>query len=288
MLPVGPAYENPEISLTMSQPDAQPRPADTDPSHNGTKGGHRSLYALALGSVGVVYGDIGTSPLYAFRETLHVVAPGGFGLRGLGDHFAAGLDADGDRHRQICPVPADGRQQGRGGRSGAVCPRAKGVRRRTWYLLALGIAGAAFFFGDAILTPAISVLSAVEGIALVAPSFEPLVIPVTLGVLVFLFMVQRGGTGAISAWFGPITAVWFLTMAGLGLYWIFQRPEVLVSLSPLPGLRFLFHHTNVALFVLSGVFLAVTGAEALYADLGHLAKTRSGWPGLVWSSRHWC
>lgn len=246
--------------------------------------GSKSVFALALGSIGVVYGDIGTSPLYAFRETLHAVSHGGFGLgevSGIISLLVWTLMIIVTGKYVLFLLTAD--NKGEGGDLALFARVQRASRARSIFLLMLGITGAAFFFGDAILTPAISVLSAVEGIALIAPAFEPAVMPVALGVLVGLFLVQRRGTGAISAWFGPITAVWFLAMALLGLYWIFQRPEVLVSLSPLPGLRFLFAHTGIALIVLSGVFLAVTGAEALYADLGHFGKSpiRLAWFALV-------
>ena len=251
------------------------------------KGGHGSLFALALGSVGVVYGDIGTSPLYAFRETLHAVSHDGFGLAevtGIISLLIWTLMIIVTGKYVLFLLTAD--NKGEGGELALFARIQKASRRRSAYLLLLGILAAAFFIGDAILTPAISVLSAIEGVALVVPSFDPLVIPVTLGVLVALFMVQRNGTGAISAWFGPITAVWFLTLAGLGIYWIVQEPSVLMSFSPVPGIRFLFSHTPIALIVLSGVFLAVTGAEALYADLGHFGKNpiRLAWFGLVFPS----
>ena len=249
------------------------RPQAADHADHSAGGSHGSIFALALGSVGVVYGDIGTSPLYAFRETLHAVAGGGFGLSevsGIISLLVWTLMIIVTGKYVLFLLTAD--NKGEGGDLALYARVQKASRKRTFFLLLLGILGAAFFFGDAILTPAISVLSAVEGIALIAPSFQPLVVPTTLGVLIALFIVQRGGTGAISAWFGPITALWFLTMAGLGVYWIVQYPAVLRSLSPVPGLQFLFSHTSIALIVLAGVFLAVTGAEALYADLGHFGR----------------
>ncbi|MEO8530446.1 MAG: potassium transporter Kup [Deltaproteobacteria bacterium] len=266
----------------MTHSPERPQPAAQDDHARGDK--HGSLFALALGSVGVVYGDIGTSPLYAFRETLHAVAGGGFGLSevtGIISLLIWTLMIIVTAKYVMFLLTAD--NKGEGGDLALFARVQKASRKRTFFLLLLGILGAAFFFGDAILTPAISVLSAVEGIALVAPGFEPLIVPTTLGVLIALFIVQRGGTGKISAWFGPITALWFLTMAGLGIYWIVQNPSVLWSLSPAPGLRFLFHHTSIALIVLAGVFLAVTGAEALYADLGHFGKNpiRLAWFALV-------
>jgi KUP system potassium uptake protein len=265
----------------MSPLHAQPQPADATDT---PRSGHGSVVVLAVGSVGVVYGDIGTSPLYAFRETLHAVSHGGFGIgevTGIISLLVWTLMIIVTGKYVLFLLTAD--NKGEGGDLALFARVQRASRRRTMYLLMLGIAGAAFFFGDAILTPAISVLSAVEGITLVAPSFEPAVMPVALGVLVGLFMVQRRGTGAISAWFGPITVFWFLTMAALGLYWIVQRPEVLGALSPIPGLQFLFSHTAIALIVLSGVFLAVTGAEALYADLGHFGRQpiRLAWFALV-------
>ena len=147
----------------------------------------------------------------------------------------------------------------------------------------LGVSGAALFYGDALITPAISVLSAVEGLKLVTPVFEPYVIPMTVAILLGLFAVQRHGTGKVAAFFGPITALWFLVLAALGLYHLGDDPGVLAAFSPLHALRFLTEHGVIGLIVLGSVFLAVTGAEALYADMGHFGRgpIQMAWIALV-------
>ncbi len=139
-------------------------------------------------------------------------------------------------------------------------------------MLGLGIAGAALFFGDAVITPAISVLSAVEGAGLILPDLVPWVVPVTLGILVALFAVQSQGTASIANWFGPITALWFVVLGGIGLWHVTQNPAVLAAFNPVWGVQFLLENPGLAAVVLGSVFLAVTGAEALYADLGHFGR----------------
>lgn len=236
---------------------------------------HRQGFAaLTLGAVGVVYGDIGTSPIYAFREALRPV-----------------MDADGANPAEVLGLlslliwtlilivtvkyvifllRADNR--GEGGVLALYTLVRLAIGRRSIPVLALALLGSALFFGDAILTPAISVLSAVEGAELVWPGLADVVVPATIGILFALFMVQRGGTARIAGLFGPVTAVWFLVLAGLGLWHIGENPGVLRAFDPLWGLRFLVSHEVVAFAVLGAVFLAVTGAEALYADLGHFGR----------------
>ncbi len=146
------------------------------------------------------------------------------------------------------------------------------AKRSTPVIMGLGIAGASFFYGDAVITPAISVLSAVEGLKLVSPAFGQYVIPLSVIILVGLFAVQSRGTAHVAKYFGPITVVWFIALAVGGLIHIFDNPDVFVSLNPWYGVRFLLKHGLVGLTVLGLVFLAVTGAEALYADLGHFGR----------------
>lgn len=230
--------------------------------------------ALALGAVGVVYGDIGTSPIYAFREALRPV-----------------MDDDGVNRAEVLGLlslliwtlilivtvkyvifllRADNR--GEGGVLALYTLVRLAIGRRSIPVLMLALMGSALFFGDAILTPAISVLSAVEGAELVLPSLERFVVPATIGILLALFLVQRGGTARIAVLFGPITLIWFGVLAVLGVWHIADNPEVLLAFNPLWGLRFLISHEIVAFTVLGAVFLAVTGAEALYADLGHFGR----------------
>lgn len=246
--------------------------------------GQGGLAALALGAVGVVYGDIGTSPIYALRQALRPVAQ-----HGLAPSAALG----------VCSLliwvlviivtlkyvtfllRADNR--GEGGVLALYTLARLAFGRRVLALLALAIAGAALFFGDAIITPAISVLSAVEGMELIAPGLSDFVLPVTLGILVALFAVQSRGTEAISVAFGPITALWFLVLGVTGAQHVLADPSVLAAFDPRHALAFLSVSGPRSFLVLGAVFLAVTGAEALYADLGHFGKApiRLAWYGLV-------
>jgi KUP system potassium uptake protein len=228
---------------------------------------------LTIGAIGVVYGDIGTSPLYAFRETLRPAIAAGLteaAVIGCASLLVWALIVIVTLKYVTFLLLADNRGEG-----GVLALYAR-VRAATpdpsVFLLLLAVCGAAFFFGDAVLTPAISVLSAAEGMAIIAPGVEPFVLPIAVGIVTALFTLQRRGTGAISVWFGPICLVWFLTLGVTGLTWVMERPDVLRALSPFPGLGFLATHGALGLLVMSGVFLAVTGAEALYADLGHFGR----------------
>ena len=243
------------------------------------------LSALTLGALGVVYGDIGTSPLYAFRETLRAVSGDGITeaeVIGIVSLLIWTLMIIVTLKYVVFLLNAD--NLGEGGDLALFARIVRVTRKRTPLLIALGIAGASFFFfGDAILTPAISVLAAVEGMEFIVPGFDPYVLPVAMGVLVALFLSQRWGTGRISFVFGPVMALWFLTLAGSGLNALLEAPEMLFALSPHWGIAFLLDHGGIGLIVLSGVFLAVTGAEALYADLGHFGRApiRLAWSLLV-------
>lgn len=265
------------MTLSLSVPvsgfdDVSPQDG---PGHGSPTGGgsRKSLPALTLGAIGVVYGDIGTSPLYAFREALRPVAKDGIDsaeVMGVVSLLIWALVLIVTLKYVILLLRADNR--GEGGILALYALVRLALGRRSLPVLALAILGAALFFGDALITPAISVLSAVEGIALVEPHFHALVMPTTVGILMGLFLLQSRGTGTISAAFGPITAIWFLTMAWLGLQQVWLHPEILGALNPLHGVSFLRDHTVVAFVVLGAIFLAVTGAEALYADLGHFGR----------------
>ena len=233
-----------------------------------------SFAVLTLGSIGVVYGDIGTSPLYAFREGIVAASSGGpvtqdivLGVLSL---MIWALIIIVTIKYVFILLNADNRGEG-----GTLSLMAL-VRHRTGtgglFILSLGLVGTALFFGDALITPAISVLSAVEGLKLATPAIEPFIIPLTIAILLGLFVVQKHGTAKVAAYFGPITTVWFVAIAIVGAWQIFYQPVVLLAFLPTYGLSFLLHHGWVSLFTLGAVFLTVTGAEALYADLGHFGK----------------
>lgn len=244
----------------------------------------QGLAALTLGAVGVVYGDIGTSPIYAFREAIRATGardPGVAEVLGILSLLFWTLILIVTVKYVFVLLRADNR--GEGGILSLYTLVRLAAGRRSVPVLVLALAGAALFAGDAAITPAISVLSAVEGLGLILPALSAYVLPVTLGILIALFMVQRRGTASVAALFGPICLVWFLTLAGLGLWHIAEDPLVLAALNPLWGLGFLWQHTGVAFVVLGAVFLAVTGGEALYADLGHFGRRpiTLAWFGLV-------
>ncbi len=255
-------------------------------AHIAVDGGHRSsaYWKLVLGSVGVVYGDIGTSPLYAMREALHAA-----GRDGLVEEEVIGITSMlvwtlilivTFKYVGLI-LRADNR--GEGGTLSLLALAQRAVGRRTPVLTVLAVLGASLFYGDAAITPAISVLSALEGLELVAPHFEAYIIPVTVAVLVALFWVQSRGTGRMGVLFGPITLVWFIVMAALGLLHAGDRLAIFHALNPLHATGFVVSHGLGALPVMGSVFLAVTGAEALYADMGHFGRgpIRSAWLGLV-------
>ncbi len=247
----------------------------------------KALAGLTLGAVGVVYGDIGTSVLYALKEVFAhgrvPVTPEN--ILGILSLVFWTLTVIVSLKYVVLILRAD--NNGEGGLIAMLALASRAVkdkpplRRR---LLVLGIFGTAIFFGDGVITPAISVLSAVEGLDVAAPGLGDYVIPVTLVVLTALFAAQRFGTGGIGKFFGPITVLWFIVIALLGLAHLVQNPAVLAALSPHHALAFLVRQPAVAFIALGAVVLCVTGAEALYADLGHFGKRpiRLAWFGLVW------
>jgi KUP system potassium uptake protein len=230
------------------------------------------LPILLLGALGVVYGDIGTSPLYAFREALH--ASGSVPLPrevlGLLSLIVWALTLVVTVKYVSFVLRAD--NKGEGGTLSLMTLASNAFKRRPAWVLALGIIGGSLFLGDAIITPAISVLSAVEGIEVVAPNLTPWVVPLTVVILLALFTVQRFGTARVSTVFGPIMAAWFLILGFSGLVHIVETPSVLAALNPFYAGQFLVNHAPIAVIVLGAVFLAVTGAEALYVDLGHFGR----------------
>ena len=231
-----------------------------------------SLSALTLGAIGIVYGDIGTSVLYALKE---VFAHGHVALTpdnifGILSMFFWTLTIIVSLKYVMLVLRAD--NHGEGGTAALLALASNAVKdkpvMRRWLLL-VGMFGAALFYGDGVITPAISVLSAVEGLEVVSPTFTQYVIPITLVILLLLFMVQKHGTGGIGRFFGPITMVWFVAIGVMGLMQIIGNPTILKALSPHYALSFMLDNIGISFVVLGSIVLCVTGAEALYADMGH-------------------
>lgn len=235
--------------------------------------GLKSLLTLALGSVGVVYGDIGTSPLYAFKEALRPVSVDGIDrteIIGIISLMLWALTIIVTLKYVLFLLRAD--NGGEGGTLSLLALLMKTANGHAAILFFMGIAGSALFLGDSMITPALSVLSAVEGLKLVTPAMDEFVLPLSLTILVALFLVQSRGTGAVSAFFGPITAVWFLVMGIIGAYHIADDLAIFAALNPINAAAFLIREQWLGIAVLGAVFLTVTGAEALYADLGHFGR----------------
>jgi len=259
--------------------------APEDPSHTPHK---EKFWALALGSVGVVFGDIGTSPLYAMREALSHSKGGGGGelaVLGVVSLIIWALILIVTIKYVVFLMRADNKGEGGTLALMALAQRVSPGGRST-IIFVLGMVGAALFYGDGIITPAMSVLSAVEGIGKapgMGTTLAPYVLPISAGILIALFLVQSRGTASMARYFGPITALWFLTLAGLGIYHIFDDLSIFRALSPHYGAIFLADNGFLGFIILGSVFLAVTGAEALYADMGHFGKgpIRAAWVVLV-------
>ena len=234
----------------------------------------KSMFGLTVGALGIVYGDIGISPLYAFREALAALAVDGVVARadvlGVLSLILWSLMLVVTVKYVAVLLRFDNR--GEGGALSLMALARSGFYSGTVGFLFLGIASTALFFGDAAVMPALSVLSAVEGLKIVSPSLSIYILPVSITIIFALFSMQARGTTKISALFGPIMTVWFALLAVTGLQHINAMPDVLHALNPLHALVFLFHHGSAALVVLGAVFLAVTGVEALYADLGHFGR----------------
>ena len=245
-----------------------------------------SLAALTLGAIGVVYGDIGTSVLYAVKEVFgsgHVpFTPDN--IYGILSIFFWTLTVIVSLKYVVLVLRAD--NNGEGGLIAMLALASQAVKdkpRLRKVLLAVGIFGTSLFYGDGVITPAISVLSAVEGLEVVSPHFKQYVIPLTLVVLFCLFAVQKRGTSGIGKFFGPVTLIWFLTIAVLGVSHIVTHPEILWAMSPHYAVGFMWAHPGISFIILGAVVLCVTGAEALYADLGHFGKRpiRLAWFGVA-------
>ncbi|MGI8898831.1 MAG: potassium transporter Kup [Pyrinomonadaceae bacterium] len=249
--------------------------------HATTTGGHiervtprgRYLVILSLAALGVVYGDIGTSPLYALRECFHgphSIAPTPANILGVLSLIFWSLIIVISVKYLVFVLRAD--NHGEGGilsltaLATPIKPSGKSERR---VLIAMGIFGAALLYGDGMITPAISILGAMEGLTVATPLFSPYVVPITIAIIVALFLVQSRGTAGIGTVFGPVTLVWFAVLAGLGILQIIRYPEVLAAINPLHGLDFFLRNGWHGFLILGAVFLVVTGGEALYADMGH-------------------
>src|SRR5262245_41032972 len=247
------------------------------PAANGHGEAHSTagFKALMLGSIGVVYGDIGTSPLYALREAVVAASEASTAatpqaVLGVLSLILWALIVVVTLKYVVILLRAD--NNGEGGTLALMALAQRAVTRGGAAIVLLGIISGALFYGDAVITPALSVLSAIEGIKLVTVTFEHYVVPLTMLILLALFAVQSHGTARVAAMFGPIMAIWFAILAIAAIPQIAVHPEVLLAFNPLHAISFMFHHGIIGFITLGAVFLAVTGAEALYADLGHFGK----------------
>ena len=265
---------------TLAQPAADPIPAPADTQKH-------SLPALMLGSIGVVYGDIGTSPLYAMKESFvgpHPLAVDHLHIFGVLSLIFWSLMLVVTLKYVFVAMRADNRGEGGSFALLALISRNLGEKRWTAGLVMLGVLATALFYGDAMITPAISVLSAVEGLTVVNSALKPLVIPIAIVILIGLFLVQSHGTARVGTLFGPIVLVYFAALAALGVTNIVDHPEILAILSPHWGVQFFLYDPKLAFLAMGSVFLAVTGAETLYADMGHFGRKAVGisWLTLVY------
>ena len=234
-----------------------------------------AFLGLTVGSIGVVYGDIGTSPLYALREAVSAsIEPGGtvnraavFGVLSL---ILWALIVTVTLKYVIVLLRAD--NNGEGGTLALMALAQRALRRGANAIALCGIVSAALFYGDAMITPALSVLSAIEGLKIATPAFDPYIVSLTMAILIVLFAVQSRGTAQVAAFFGPIMLLWFAVIAVAGIAHVATKPEILLAFNPYYAVVFLWSHGKIGLVTLGAVFLAVTGAEALYADLGHFGR----------------
>ena len=274
------ANATPETAAALTSQDSTPVHPSIETEHGHPKAG---FWALVIGAVGVVFGDIGTSPLYAMREALAHSRSGGaaeLAVLGVVSLVFWALILVVTIKYVVFLMRVD--NKGEGGTLALTALAQRAVGQRSVIIFFLGVCGAALFYGDGIITPAVSVLSAVEGLR-DAPGLngrlDPFVLPIAAGILIALFAIQSRGTASVAKWFGPITALWFLALAALGVYHIFDDLSILRALSPHYGILFLIDNGFLGFVILGSVFLAVTGAEALYADMGHFGKApiRAGW-----------
>ncbi len=274
----------------MPEPDPTPRPKGTSSATDTPRGGRLpkahpgSLAALGLAALGVVFGDLGTSPLYTMKECFsgpHAVTPDRAGVLGILSLIFWSLTSVVAIKYIVFIMRAD--NHGEGGILALLALVPEEARRAGGWLVPLVLFGAALLYGDGVITPAISVLSAVEGLEVATTTLRPVVVPLTIGVLVALFLVQRRGTAGIGAVFGPVMVLWFFAIGALGAAQVFKNPAVLHALNPLWAIQFLAHHGAHGFFALGAVVLCLTGGEALYADMGHFGarSIRLAWFCLV-------
>jgi KUP system potassium uptake protein len=264
----------------MEKPHAAPAADAVPPSH----GPKESLPLLMLGAIGVVFGDIGTSPLYAMKESFigpHPMAVDRLHIFGVLSLIFWSLMLIVTLKYVFVAMRADNR--GEGGSFALLALISRHIKGKRWTagLVMLGVLAASLFYGDAMLTPAISVLSAVEGLTVVEARFEPLVLPIAVVILVALFMIQSRGTARVGVLFGPVVLVYMATLATLGIANIAGHPEILSALSPHWAFEFFRHDPHLAFLAMGSVFLAVTGAETLYADMGHFGRKAVGFSWLT-------
>jgi KUP system potassium uptake protein len=277
------ARRNAEAALQQpTKPSAGHEPHG---EHSHTKAG---TAALALGALGIVYGDIGTSPLYAFKEAFteksHEMTVDTINVYGICSLAFWALVIIISIKYLLLVMRAD--NKGEGGilaLTALVMPKRGSTATKAGLLVSLGVFGTALLYGDGIITPAISVLSAVEGLEEVSPAFASWVLPIAVAILMCLFMVQSRGTGAVGKVFGPIMLVWFTTLALLGLSKIIPEPGIINSVNPMHAIRYFTHESGKAFLSLGSIFLVVTGGEALYADMGHFGRRpiTLGWYSIV-------
>jgi KUP system potassium uptake protein len=242
------------------------------------------LPALMLGAIGVVYGDIGTSPLYAMKESFlgpHPMAVDRLHVFGVLSLIFWSLMLIVTAKYVMVAMRADNR--GEGGSFALLSLISRNLEGKRWTkgLIVMGVLATCLFYGDAMITPAVTLLPAIEGLAIVETGFKPLIIPVTIAILVGLFLVQQRGTGSVGKLFGPVILIYLLVIAALGIAKIVERPEILGALSPGWSVRFFLVNPKLSFLALGSVFLAVTGAEALYADMGHFGRRAIGWSWLT-------
>ena len=259
-------------ATTTDSAETEAPPGDVPDGH-----AHEPLYKLAIGAIGIVFGDIGTSPIYAFRETFaghHTLVPDQLHIYGVLSLIFWSMMVIVSLKYVTVIMRADNKGEGGSLALLALINRTTSdTRRWTSGIVLLGVFATALFYGDSMITPAISVLSAVEGLTTVNASLQPWVIPISVGILVFLFMIQSRGTARVGLMFGPVMMVYFVTLAVLGLTHIAGHPQVvLVTLNPWNAVHFFVEEPSRAFIAMGSVVLAVTGAEALYADMGHFGR----------------
>jgi KUP system potassium uptake protein len=268
--------------MAQTQPKIVVEPIAHAPNLRST----RDLLRVSIGALGVVYGDIGTSPLYAVKECFapaHGVEPTVDNVLGVLSLVLWSLTLVVVVKYLSFIMRADNRGEGGILALLALVSEGGALTKGGGILVLLGLFGSALLYGDGMITPAISVLSAVEGLEVATTTFRPVVLPVTIAILIGLFLVQKRGTAGIGAIFGPTMVVWFFSIAALGIPWIVRVPGVLAAVNPVHAIYFLFHHGMHGFLVLGAVVLCITGGEALYADMGHFGKLpiRVAWYGVA-------